>query len=154
MCFSISFGSLHSDSFFNLLLVVPLVWCLTSKKTEEAYKQIVKVLRKKAKDYGWQLTPQHVYSDFEVGYTNTLGKVVSLQRNRTAAHVDPVLWISIVSFFSFLVYLFMAGGFIVFNQSIVSYYTKNWIGVNVSLRRKWRSETLVAKFHGITVGEA
>ena len=76
--------------FFNRCLVIPLVWCLTSKKTEEVYKRIFKVLKKKAEGYGCQLTPQHVYLGFELSAMNALEKIVSLNRNRKSAYADTV----------------------------------------------------------------
>ena len=54
--------------------MIPLVWSLTPKKTQEVYEKIFKVLKKKAVEYGCQLKPQQVYLDFESGAINALEK--------------------------------------------------------------------------------
>lgn len=64
---------------FSKPLVIPLVWCLTPKKTQDVYEKIFKVLKRKANEFGWNLAPQHAYLDFEVGAINALEKVVSFQ---------------------------------------------------------------------------
>ncbi|CAF0848187.1 unnamed protein product [Didymodactylos carnosus] len=52
--------------------VIPLVWCLTSKRNQDVYKKIFNVLKTKANEFGGRFEPQYAYLDFEVGTINAL----------------------------------------------------------------------------------
>jgi len=58
-------------------LAIPLVWCLTPKRTQEVYEKIFKVLKRKSMDYGFNFEPKSAYLDFEIGTINSLEKIVS-----------------------------------------------------------------------------
>ena len=64
--------------YFSARLVIPLVWCLTPKKTQKVYEKLFKIIQKLADDQGCQLKPQQVYLDFEHGAINALEKTVSV----------------------------------------------------------------------------
>ena len=129
---------------FSQHLVIPLVWCLTPKKTQNVYEKIFKVLKRKATDLGWNLAPQHAYLDFEVGAINALEKVVSFQFD------DRSRWVTLINYL--LACFLSASGYsrsrmlVSFHSVYLSEHPKD--GSNAFLRKRSKNPTLVKKLDG------
>jgi hypothetical protein len=61
---------------FNL--AIPLVWCLTPKRTQEVYEKIFKTLKRKSTDFGFNFEPKLIYLDFEIATILAAEKIVRI----------------------------------------------------------------------------